>query len=194
MFARHHHRHGERAGDRREQQKEERRPVDRSSIATLLRCVRRASESASSSSPCRCCGFGGSARRSPANSRATRTPHAARSDSEERPVRQRILPQRRAQKRHRRDRHAVFQARRDHLVDPQPRQRPANPHHHRHADHALEQDVDAAEHVAERSPTQEPCVERQPEPARQSGSARASRRGTGSTPAGSRPSSSRTRP
>ena len=36
-----------------------------------------------------------------------------------------------------------------HLVDPQPRQRPANPHHEGHAEHALADEVEHPQQIAE---------------------------------------------
>src|SRR5262249_55590495 len=59
----------------------------------------------------------------------------------------RVLPESDNQKHHGRNRHAVFQASSNNLVDPEPRQRPANPHHHRNTDDALRNQVDRAQHI-----------------------------------------------
>ena len=59
------------------------------------------------------------------------------------------LPEAHAEQQHAGDRQEVLQAGHHHLVDPQPRQRPAHPHHHEHQEPALDDEHDDVEHVPE---------------------------------------------
>ena len=65
------------------------------------------------------------------------------------PTGEAISPQHRSQKHDGRNRRAVFQAGLHHLIDPQPRQRPADPHHERHAQHAFENEIQHPQQVAQ---------------------------------------------
>ena len=90
---------------------------------------------------------------------------------------EKIHPKHRAGQHRRGQRHAVFQARGHHLIDPQSRQRPAEPDHARHADDRLRDEIAQAQQIAD--PAGHGVSDRRQAPAtKRSAPGRSSRRGT----------------